>query len=229
MIVLKKNILTILILFIYACGGGGGGSTQSVALNVDSISPPNGSASQFGAINYDSFLDISAQVSGGASDVECLIDGQSYGKKYAAPYSWEVNIIDNNIIQGAHLVTIRAQDSNGNIATSSASINSENYFFVRITSTCVQVSTGFDWYITPVTQDLNPFYNFFYGSTANIGTAGGSDHLIQEGTYNLRIVESDTGNDIADFNFDINTQTAGNWSIDFALAISNNQYTLSIN
>jgi|AP95_1055475.scaffolds.fasta_scaffold20327_2 hypothetical protein len=226
---MKKTILLFTFLFLYSCGGGGSSSTQSIPLNVESITPANNSTLEFGAINYDSFLDISAQVSGGVTSVECFVDGQSYGKKYSPPYSWEINILDSYLNQGAHSIRIDAQDSEGNMATRSSVVNTENYFFVEVHSLCVTVSTGFYWRFTPVTQGLNVFYNFFYGETANIGSDGGSDTILQEGTYRLQIIEIDTGQTIGDLNIDINPQSVGdNWYASFRLGISGNQYTLDI-
>lgn len=226
--ILTFSILSILIL--NSCGGSGDSSTASNNAVVESISPSNNEQVLLGAINYQPSLNISANISGsGFSTAECLLDGESLGLRTSVgPFNWSVNILDEKIPSGYHSISVILKDSSGNVVHSlNSTVITKNTYWVRVQSLVVTGSVGYNWFITPITSNLDPLFNSFYGTTQNIGNDGDTSTMLVEGQYNLQIDES-TGRNIADVNFTLSPDLTDDWYLNCNLGVSGNSYTLSI-
>jgi len=226
--VIKKILLTFILIFFISCGGNS--STGSNNAVIESISPSRNEEVLLGAVNYKPTLDISANISGSDfSLAECFLDGESLGlKSSSGPFNWSVNILDEKIPSGYHSISLILKDSSGNeVHSLNSTVKTKNTYWVRVQSMVVAGNLDYNWYITPVTSNLDPFYNQFYGTTQPIGNDGDTSSILVEGRYNLKIYES-TGRNIADVDFTLSPDLTEDWYLNCNLGVSENSYTLSI-
>jgi hypothetical protein len=230
-------------LFLITCGGGGGSPTESNSSSIQSITTSalsiNGNQAQSGNVlkfglfpsdyspdyGWVTDISISVDVSGSPNYVECFIGGQSFGKKYSAPFTWEIDVFQSQILAGDNFININIQNSDLSIINSGKSVRIEKYHSVSFNTSCPEVSGGH--YSFQVTRQSGntplygpPYHNYAYTGTME-NVASSDKFLLQAGVYQLQI-----GGDLTyTTDIDIDTNLQYPWERLY-LDIENSQYVI---